>query len=672
MKGIFLSLFIYCCTYGHAHNGKITFAYPTKAKTIDARLSDWENEVWIAIAENFGNPLEGDSDLSARFKIGYNLEENALYFVTEITDDQNQDGDYYEFYINGIHSKSANGVASLIFKDEELKLRIHEPHKDPFHARINKEGISYKVRQKGGTRIVEAKITLEGLLSEFKTIGVDHFIVDVDESGEAKTFLNWGIGFNGFWKEYNSGQLGDVVLLPEKPNFRDVSGNIAFENREEQAQRTVRIIHQNLPGFWVEVKLDSLGNFTTKLPEGEYYLSASNELTNPFAGDGYSNQFRVDTNFRYPFRLDSMENTLGKVTLPVFKEPNFLFEEKGIIEAFSESSIAKLDAFVHTQMKYYGVPGASIAVIKNGNIVYDKVYGVRSVLTQEPITKQTQFQAASVTKSVFAFIVNRLVDQGHFDLDTPLHELLPFNNYANDPRYTKITGRMVLNHTTGMPNWAFGGPGGYASEAEGELNFEPGTQFGYSGEAFEYLARVIEKVTGKNIIQLLQDEVIHPLEIPELYFVGNDSLEFAQGHLLSNPTYWGDYASVSGVAHSMLTNASNFAHFVVALADKEGMSGAQYKAMFNKAVLSPDFPTSPEFNYWDLGIGLGFFVQETVVGKAVMHGGSNYDFQSEFVLYPESKNGFVIFTNSNTGHKLGQALGKFLFYGGTKKGKPKP
>ena len=66
-------------------------------------------------------------------------------------------------------------------------------------------------------------------------------------------------------------------------------------------------------------------------------------------------------------------------------------------------------------------------------------------------------------------------------------------------------------------------------------------------------------------------------------------------------------------------------------------------------------------------MGLGFFTQETVVGKAVMHGGSNYDFQSEFVLYPASKNGFVIFTNSNTGHKAGQAIGKYLFYGGVTK-----
>ena len=669
MKKIIVLMCIICLIDVQAHNGKVAYAYPCNPKKIDAKANDWKTEKWITIQEYFGKPIDSEVDLKARFKIAFSQKESALYFLTEINDDQFSSEDYYEFYINGIHSKGSGGVASFIFRNKELQLRIHEKHKDPIHALITNDDIDFKSKRRGNVWTIEAKMVLHDILEDNKTIGVDHFIVDVDSENDEKTFLNWGIGYNGFWKEYNSGQLGDIVLLPEKILLHKVAGKVIFENQDQLAQKTVRLTDRKKPQFWIEVKLDSLGNFETELPKGNYYLSASYELTNPFVGDGYRNQFRVDTHFQHFFSVIGAKTTdLGEVVIPVFKESNYLFKEKGII--FSEKDLRnqEIDAFIKAQMRYYNIPGASVAIIKDGNIVYDEVFGYKSLLTKIPITRQTKFQAASVTKSVF--VVNRMVDQKKFDLDIPLHTLLPFTNYENEPRYKKITGRMVLNHTTGMPNWAFGGPGGHVSGVKGKLNFDPGTQFGYSGEAFEYLARVIEKVTGKGINQLLQEEVINALEIEPIYFVGNEDLEFAQGHLQSNPTYWGEYAIEPGVAHSMLTNASDFAQFVVALANQQGMSAEQYNTMFHKAILSPDYPTSPEFNYWDLGIGLGFFVQETIVGKAVMHGGSNYDFQSEFVLYPESKNGFVIFTNSNTGHKLGQALGKYLFYGGTTKQNP--
>ena len=655
----------------HAHNGKVSYAYSCIPKKIDAKTGDWKVEDWIPINESFGKPLDSGQDLKARFKIAYNLQESALYFLIEIMDDLFTSEDYYEFYINGIHNKGPGGVASLIFKDRELQLRIHEKHKDPVHGHITEEDIQFKSRRKGSFWTIEAKVVLNNILEDNKSIGIDHFIVDVDSKSGEKTFLNWGIGYNGFWKEYNSGQLGDIVLLPEKKSFHVVTGLVRFENEEQQAQKTVRITNRNKPDFWIQAKIDSIGNFKVNLPEGQYYVSPSYKLTNPFAGDGYGNQFRVDTQFQHFFTvLDSVPIDLGEIIIPVFKEPNYLFKEKGIVHEKQDFEDEELDAFIRAQMTYYNVPGASIAIIRNGQIVYDKVFGYKSLLTKVPITKKTKFQAASVTKSVFAFIVNRLVDQKKFDLDTPLFTMLPFPNYESDPRYKKITGRMVLNHTTGMPNWAFGGPGGHVSGIAGQLNFEPGSQFGYSGEAFEYLARTVEKVTGKGINQLLKEEVIDALQIAPIYFVGNESLELAQGHLQSNPTYWGDYATEPGVAHSMLTNASDFAQFIVALINEKGLSKRQYQEMFKKDVLAPGFPMSPDNNYWELGMGLGFFVQNTVEGKAVMHGGSNYDFQSEFVLYPESKNGFTIFTNSNTGHKLGQAIGKYLFYGGIKKERP--
>ena len=71
----------------HAHNGKVSYAYSCIPKKIDAKIGDWKAEDWIPINESFGKPLDSGQDLKARFKIAYNLQESALYFLIEIMDD---------------------------------------------------------------------------------------------------------------------------------------------------------------------------------------------------------------------------------------------------------------------------------------------------------------------------------------------------------------------------------------------------------------------------------------------------------------------------------------------------------------------------------------------------------------------------------------------------------
>ena len=303
-----------------------------------------------------------------------------------------------------------------------------------------------------------------------------------------------------------------------------------------------------------------------------------------------------------------------------------------------------------------------MALIKDGQVVYHQVFGVRHLLTQQPITNTTVFQAASITKSVFAFLVLRLVEKGILDLDTPLYQYLPFENASDDERYQKLTAKWVLSHRSGLPNWAFGGPGGYKNGSPIDLDFEPGTQYQYSGEAFEYLGRVVEHLTQKNLNQLLQEEVIDPLGLPPLYFNDNGTLTCANGHYADGcPTYWG-MPSTPGVAHSMLTESHALAHWVAALAHQKGLSKAMYQRLEQRLSTTDQF-NSPENLYWNVGVSLGFFVQDTPLGPALLHGGNNGDFQGEFVLFPRQKMGFVVLTNSNAGHKLGQHLGKFLVHG---------
>jgi CubicO group peptidase (beta-lactamase class C family) len=128
---------------------------------------------------------------------------------------------------------------------------------------------------------------------------------------------------------------------------------------------------------------------------------------------------------------------------------------------------------------------------------------VSSTETGAPVTGETVFEAASLSKPVFAYAVMRLVERGEFDLDEPLAEILPYERLEHEERYLRITPRMVLTHSTGLPNWGEGRLG---------LAFDPGERFSYSGEGFVYLQKAVETITGKPLDAFMRQELFALLE----------------------------------------------------------------------------------------------------------------------------------------------------------------
>ncbi|WP_289644215.1 serine hydrolase domain-containing protein [Maribacter aestuarii] len=114
-----------------------------------------------------------------------------------------------------------------------------------------------------------------------------------------------------------------------------------------------------------------------------------------------------------------------------------------------------LDIFLEGQMKVLDVPGVSVAIINDGRVVYHTVKGYADSETKKKVNEKTIFEGASLSKPLFAYFVMGFVEEGKLDLDRPLYEYLPYDDIANDERYKKITARMVLSHTTGLPNWRF-------------------------------------------------------------------------------------------------------------------------------------------------------------------------------------------------------------------------
>src|SRR4029453_2498043 len=116
----------------------------------------------------------------------------------------------------------------------------------------------------------------------------------------------------------------------------------------------------------------------------------------------------------------------------------------------ADPAIARLQSNIPKLMKQADVPGLSIAILKHGQTFWSHNFGVKNARTNEPVTDETIFEAASLSKPVFTYAVLKLVDQGKLGLDVPLTTYLPKPYIENDDRLAKITARIVLSHRTGF------------------------------------------------------------------------------------------------------------------------------------------------------------------------------------------------------------------------------
>ena len=337
-------------------------------------------------------------------------------------------------------------------------------------------------------------------------------------------------------------------------------------------------------------------------------------------------------------------------------------------------SSLRMDQFLHQQMDSLGIPGLSIAFIAHGKIVYHRSLGVTSLDTRKPVDDQTIFEAASLSKPVFAWLVMRLVDEGKLNLDTPLYRYMPYPDIEKDSRYKLITARIALTHQTGFPNWRyFEKPDSELHVPYGQLwlKFTPGTQFAYSGEGYFYLAKVVAHICGGNLKTLnnvFEREEARPLGMKHAWFSGNEyiSAHKATGHKKGKvfyrkwPTSFPDQdSSWFGAAGGLHTEALSYAHFLTAIIARKGLSQATYTEMLRPQVVVPR--TSDAYIVGgDTEWALGFAMMPKLDRVFYEHGGSNGNFQSHFILDLKSKTGYVFFTNCDQGDALNQQLFKFF------------
>ena len=430
-----------------------------------------------------------------------------------------------------------------------------------------------------------------------------------------------------------------------------VSGSVEWVN-ESIDHFPDRVVIQSRydPTFVRAVPVDTAGTYTAMLPAGSYRIRPFS--TYHWQRDWDQGFVRIDesTSFVDAELSAGPPAELPALALDTLGHADRLPEEGILLGPFGREEADALDAFVTDNLSYYGVPGASLAIIKDGAVLYARSYGVENPLTDEPVDETTLFEAGSITKPVFAFAVMRLVERGLLDLDRPLYEYLPFDDVAHDDRYKRITARHVLSHQTGFPNWAE-----RDSTGRFDLLFTPGTQFGYSGEGFEYLKRVVVHLLDKDIEAVLQDELIVPLGLEGFHFHTTD---YVRAHA-TDGFYRGEPSRTRHVeepmmAYSLMTNAGYFTAFALALRDRDGLSEATYDEMFRSQVEVND----------EISRGLGFELREDEVGAFYGHTGITRDFASIYRYYPDLDVGFVFFVNNITGGWLAlNTLKQFLVTG---------
>jgi CubicO group peptidase (beta-lactamase class C family) len=306
---------------------------------------------------------------------------------------------------------------------------------------------------------------------------------------------------------------------------------------------------------------------------------------------------------------------------------------------------AGLDAAAQQQkleqvLQEYKVSGVQLVYAKNG---LEKAYaaGVIRDDSHHPVNGETVFHAASLSKSVSAYVFFRLYDRGLIGMDVPLVSYTGSYSKFSDPRIGLITARMVLCHKTGLPNW--GDDNSY------KIIFTPDSCFSYSGEGYAFLQRAMEKITGKPLNQLAQEEVFGPLGMGSSSYIWEERFAPHVGFMV-DPNDHRYINREPNAAYSLLTTAHDYSLFLQALLAGTGLKPETAKLIFTKATGASYNLHKSEFDpyiAWGLSVGL----QYNEKGKAAWHWGDGYggDYKCFYIMFPASKESLVFFTHSDKG-----------------------
>jgi CubicO group peptidase (beta-lactamase class C family) len=329
--------------------------------------------------------------------------------------------------------------------------------------------------------------------------------------------------------------------------------------------------------------------------------------------------------------------------------------QKPDIEGVSASRALMLDKAFTTLIDKHKVNTAGVAVIKNRKLVWQNQFGLQS--PGVPANTDTLFDVASLTKTVTAETILRLVAKGKLSLDESIASYWVDPDLEGHPKIEQLTPRMLLTHTSGFMNWRY-----FSDDRKLGFINQPGTTFGYSGEGFEYLAKYAENKLGVPFDQLVKSTLFEPLDMNNAAIVvSKENFTRIAQQLNEDGEFYGYYCQPWGscakegryfAAANLVISVGDYAKFVISSMQGEGLNpqliqdrNTMRGIQFTQSEIDCDLASEVQCPT-QLGYGLGWSMSQLNNDKIIGHRGTNWSVVSLTYYYQGSGDGLVIFFNA--------------------------
>lgn len=306
----------------------------------------------------------------------------------------------------------------------------------------------------------------------------------------------------------------------------------------------------------------------------------------------------------------------------------------------------RVDAHVRSEIQKQRIPGLSLAVIKNGQIILAKGYGFANVEHQVPVQAETIFQTGSVGKQFTAMAVMMLVEDGKLSLEDKI------TKYFTDApaAWQNITVRHLLTHTAGTTDYPsdfdfrrdYTEADLYNRAQVIPLAFQPGEKWSYSNLGYVMLGILIHKVSGKFYGDFLQERIFKPLEMNTARIISEEDIvpNRSAGYRLVK----GELKNQEWVAPSINTTADGALYLTIydmakwdaALYTEKLLRGSSLQQMWTRVKLN---------NGKIEDYGFGWSLNDVRGHRIIEHGGSWQGFKAHIARYVDEKLTVVVFAN---------------------------
>ncbi len=318
----------------------------------------------------------------------------------------------------------------------------------------------------------------------------------------------------------------------------------------------------------------------------------------------------------------------------------------------------KIDKLAADTLARSGVPSASVAIVKNGQIAYVKAYGDARLEPKTPATTEMRYSIGSISKQFTATAILLLQEQGKLSLDDKVAKFIP-----NLTRAGEVTIRQLLSHTSGYQDYW---PQDYVMPmmlqpvtaekildgwARIPLDFEPGTKWQYSNTNYVIAGVIVEKASGMPLLQFLSQKVFTPLGMKSVMNIDQEKLgetdptgylRYALGPLRPAPKEGKGWLFAAG---ELAMPAQDLAKWDISIIDQKVLKPSSYRELGTDTLLKNGLSTR---------YGLGVDVRSQAGHRALSHGGEVSGFTAQNVVFPDEKVAVVVLTNQDAAGAAGQ------------------